>query len=113
MDECQLVPGGADGGDQTCPPRNQARRLDRGEDDPTIHTGLKVAEKELETNWMARPSQIQAGCCGVQHCQSMATRNGGCLLRGVEADLVCRMRSTKVVGIENRVERHQEATMDQ
>lgn len=78
-----------------------------------IHTGLKVAEKELETNWMARPSQIRAGCCGVQHYQLMATRNGGCLSRGVEADLVCRMRSTKGVGTKNRVERHREATMDQ
>ena len=112
-DECQSVPGGVDGDGQMCPPRNQARQLDREGGDLTIHTGLKVVEKELETNWMARPSQIRAGCCGAQHYQSMATRNGGCPSKGVAVDLVCRMMSMKVAGTENRAERHQEAMMDQ
>jgi hypothetical protein len=83
------------------------------EDDLTIHTGMKVAEKEPVTNWMAPPSQIQAGCCGAQHYQSMATRNGDCLSRGAEAGSACQMRSMKVAGTENRVERHQEAMTDQ
>ena len=104
--------GVVDDAGQMCPPRNQAHRSDREEDDPTIRTESMVGEKEPETRWLVKPSQTQADCCGAQRFQSMATQNDGCLSMDEEADFECRMKSTKVVGKESPGERRQGVTMD-